>query len=252
MASADRTVIPGVSRRSDFAIDLRRCALVVVDIQKYLCPSGIGPEDEESVKFYSRHYQEQFPKVLANIVDLIAAFRSVRDQGSSNDPSATGSHPNANCSCEVIFTYLQSRTVDRRDISLDYRLSGPLLASIPTPLESDDALFLPACRPNIHGGRGDVRLPKTSCDVFVSTSLDYVLRQLGITHVVFAGQFTEQCVESAVRHAADLGYFGVVAADACACGSPTAQSDSLQRMRGYARVVDTATVLNEVRQQQQR
>jgi nicotinamidase-related amidase len=253
MAPVDRTVIPGVSRRSDVGIDLRRCALVVVDIQTYLCPSGDGPEDETSVKFYSRHYQEQFHKVLANIVDLIEAFRSVRDHGSSNEPSATGrSHPNANCSCEVIFTYLQSQTVDRRDISLDYRLSGPLLASIPTPLENDDdALFLPACRPNVLGGRGDLRLPKTSCDVFVSTSLDYVLRQLGIRHVVFAGQFTEQCVESAVRHAADLGYFGVVAADACACGSPTAQADSLHRMRGYARVVDTATVLNEVRQQQQ-
>jgi nicotinamidase-related amidase len=256
------TIIPGVSRRGDVAIDLTRCALVVVDIQKYLCPCGGGDEQSDddddkkkSLKYYSEHYQDQFPKVLSNIVELIKAFRSVRDgRDASVDQDGT-SHPTAaaaSCAaCEVIFTYLQSQTVDRRDISLDYKLSGPLLANIPTACEDDDALFLPNCRPIVgssSSSKGDLRLPKTSCDVFVSTNLDYLLRQLDIKHVVFVGQFTEQCVESAVRHAADLGYWGVVAGDACVCGSSQTQNDSLQRMRGYARVVDTETLLREIRE----
>jgi ureidoacrylate peracid hydrolase len=250
-------IIPGVSRRGDVAIDHTRCALVVVDIQRYLCPCGGDDEpgnEKNSLKYYSEHYQEQFPKVLSNIVELIEAFRSVRDardasveHGGTSQPTAAAA---ACATCEVIFTYLQSQTVDRRDISLDYKLSGPLLANIPTACEDDDALFLPNCRPIVgsSSSKGDLRLPKTSCDVFVSTHLDYLLRQLDIKHVVFVGQFTEQCVESAVRHAADLGYWGVVAGDACVCGSLEAHNDSLQRMRGYARVVDTETLLREIRE----
>jgi ureidoacrylate peracid hydrolase len=253
------TIIPGVSRRGDVAIDLTRCALVVVDIQKYLCPCGGDDEqsdDEDdkkkkSLKYYSEHYQEQFPKVLANIVELVEAFRSVRDgRDASVEPGSTAACA-ACATCEVIFTYLQSQTVDRRDISLDYKVSGPLLANIPTVSEDDEELFLPNCRPILgsSSSKGDLRLPKTSCDVFVSTNMDYLLRQLDIKHVVFVGQFTEQCVESAVRHAADLGYWGVVAGDACVCGSSKAHNDSLQRMRGYARVVDTETLLREIRRE---
>jgi nicotinamidase-related amidase len=253
------TIIPGVSRRGDVAIDLTRCALVVVDIQKYLCPCGGDDEQSDdddkknSIKYYSAHYQDQFPKVLANIIELIEAFRSVRDgRDASVDQDGTSHSTAAACAaCEVIFTYLQSQTIDRRDISLDYKLSGPLLANIPAVGENDDALFLPNCRPILGScsSKGDLRLPKTSCDVFVSTNLDYLLRQLDIKHVVFVGQFTEQCVESAVRHAADLGYWGVVAGDACVCGSSQTQNDSLQRMRGYARVVDTEMLLREIRRE---
>jgi ureidoacrylate peracid hydrolase len=54
---------------------------------------------------------------------------------------------------------------------------------------------------------------------------------------------TEQCVESAVRHAADLGYFCLVVSDACLAASQEAHDSSLRRMRGYARVVDTASEL---------
>ena len=38
-----------------------------------------------------------------------------------------------------------------------------------------------------------------------------MLRNLGVEQLVVVGQLTDQCVESAVRDAADLGYFVTVA-----------------------------------------
>jgi ureidoacrylate peracid hydrolase len=39
---------------------------------------------------------------------------------------------------------------------------------------------------------------KTSSNVFISTNIDYVLRNLGMRSVIVAGMITDQCVESAV------------------------------------------------------
>jgi ureidoacrylate peracid hydrolase len=55
-------------------------------------------------------------------------------------------------------------------------------------------------------GEDEIILPKTSADVFSSTNIDYLLRCLGVKYLLLAGCVTDQCVESAVRHACDLGY----------------------------------------------
>ena len=47
---------------------------------------------------------------------------------------------------------------------------------------------------------------KTSSNVFISTNIDCVLRNLGVRSLIIAGIMTDQCVESAVRDACDLGY----------------------------------------------
>ena len=118
-----------------------------------------------------------------------------------------------NTGCEIIFTYLESQCDDSRDVSLDYKLSGGL-ARLPCP--SSPAKFITGISP-IPGQ--DISLPKTSCSVFQSTNLDYILRNLNIEQLVVCGQLTDQCVESAVRDAADLGYLVSVVEDACAAES---------------------------------
>lgn len=214
-------VQPGVSRRTDFALRSSKAALLVIDIQKYLS--------------YAEHeYFDQFsfPRAVKSIERLVHKFRSARD----NPASATG--------CEVIFTYLQSVTKDGRDISLDYKLSGPALANIPRV--SDGDIFWKDCLPDPHSGKGDILLPKTSCSVFQSTNLDYLLRNLGIEQLVITGQLTDQCVESAVRDAADLGYFVTVVDDACAAYSATRHQTALQSMQGFCRILFADQVLSEV------
>jgi nicotinamidase-related amidase len=97
------------------------------------------------------------------------------------------------CGAQVI----ESLTADGRDRSLDYKISG-----FHVPKGSWDAQVLEAVAPTAD----EMVLPKTSSSAFMSTALDMVLRNLGIKHLMICGGLTDQCVESAVRDACDLGY----------------------------------------------
>ena len=50
---------------------------------------------------------------------------------------------------------------------------------------------------------------------FTGTSLDLVLRNLGMTTLVYTGAATDGCVESTARDGADLGYKTVLVEDGC-------------------------------------
>ena len=75
-------------------------------------------------------------------------------------------------------------------------------------------------------------LPKTSSNVFISTNIDYVLRNLGVRQLVIAGLVTDQCIESAVRDACDLGYLVTLVTDACAAYSQERHDNALARDQG--------------------
>ncbi|MBY8976931.1 cysteine hydrolase [Rhodobacteraceae bacterium NNCM2] len=128
---------------------------------------------------------------------------------------------------EVIYTVIESLTRDGRDRSLDYKLSN-----IHVPKGSPDARVIPDVGPE----DDDIILPKTSCGVFNSTNLNYVLRNLGIENVIVVGFLTDQCVDMAVRDGADLGYYMVCASDGCATHSVERHETALRAFGGYCRV----------------
>jgi ureidoacrylate peracid hydrolase len=226
-------VKPGISRRTDFPLQGKKAALLIIDIQKYLATPE-GPEDATEKAYF---YEESLPKTVRNIQKLAAAFRIVRDDPETWDQQ-TG--------CEVIFTYLQAATNTGRDISLDYKLSGPKLTNIPLSSCKEEDLFLGACMPDKITGKGDILIPKTSCSVFCSTNLDYLLRNLGVEQLVIAGQMTDQCVQSAVRDAADLGFLVSVVDDACAATSSDNHVKGLQGVEGFSRIIQAAQVMDEI------
>lgn len=61
---------------------------------------------------------------------------------------------------------------------------------------------------------GDILIPKTRYSGFFNTNIDSVLRARGIRTLVFTGVATNVCVESSLRDAFHLEYFGVVLEDA--------------------------------------
>ncbi|MFC3713352.1 pyrimidine utilization protein B [Sphingoaurantiacus capsulatus] len=61
---------------------------------------------------------------------------------------------------------------------------------------------------------GDIRLHKTRYSGFFNSQLDSVLRARGIRNIVFVGIATNVCVESTLRDAFHLEYFGVMLEDA--------------------------------------
>jgi ureidoacrylate peracid hydrolase len=61
---------------------------------------------------------------------------------------------------------------------------------------------------------GDILIPKTRYSGFFNTNIDSVLRSRGIRTLVFTGIATNVCVESSLRDAFHLEYFGIVLEDA--------------------------------------
>jgi len=138
---------------------------------------------------------------------------------------------------EVLYTVIQSLTRDGRDRSLDYKITGFHVAP-----GSWDAQVLDPIAPE----DDEIVLPKTSSSVFISTHVDYLLRNLGVRHLVLAGLLTDQCVESAVRDACDLGYLVTLVTDACATHSAERHERSLAAIRGYCRQVTSAALVHEI------
>lgn len=127
-----------------------------------------------------------------------------------------------------------------RVTSLDYRISGFRI-----PPRSWDAELLEELKGD-EGGNNSLFLPKTSCNVFLSTALDFHLRSLGVKRLVACGVVTDQCVATAVATAADLGFLVTLAEDACAATSAERHAGALRTLRGFARVRSTREVVAEL------
>lgn len=138
---------------------------------------------------------------------------------------------------EVVYTVIENLTRDGRDRSLDYRITG-----FNVPKGSWDAQVLDEIAPV-----GDEMIfSKTSSNVFVSTNIDYVLRNLGVRQLIVSGFITDQCVSSAVRHACDLGYLVTLVTDACATYSQARQDDALSSLSGYCRQMTSNELCTEL------
>jgi ureidoacrylate peracid hydrolase len=205
----------------EIAIEPARTTLLFVDVQKYNCSREGGEyaqlsaaEREERYGYFFRTMQRS---ALPNMVQLRNACR---DAG-----------------IDVAYTYIESLTADGRDRSLDYKISG-----FNVPKGSPDARMVDELAPD----DDEILFPKTSSSVFISTNIDYVLRNLGTQYLIVAGCLTDQCVDSAVRDACDLGYLVTVPTDACATLSAERHDWSLRNNRGYCRQRTTRELLDEI------
>ena len=127
---------------------------------------------------------------------------------------------------EVMYAVIENLTLDGRDRSLDYKISGINVAKGSWDAQVHDA---------IAPGEDEIVLRKNSSSVFVSTNIDYLLRSMGKRQVILCGVVTDQCVESAVRDACDLGYLVTLVPDACATQTAERQEASVRAIKGYCR-----------------
>ena len=142
-----------------------------------------------------------------------------------------------NAGVQVMYTTIESQTRDGRDRSLDYKITG-----FNVPKGSWDGKVIDQILP----GEDEIVLPKSSSSVFVSTHIDYVLRNLGVKQLVISGLITDQCVESAVRDACDLGYLVTQITDACLTYSQARHDNSIYTIRGYCRQITTEELVAEL------
>jgi len=202
-----------LTTKRDEPFQLGTVALLLVDMQRVWLEPGLDPGHPE---WTSDHYfyREVSSRVIPNQRGLLESARRA--------------------GVEVIHTIIQSLTQNGRDRSLDHKLT-PTHVPPDAPEAHPIALLAPV---------GDeILLKKTSSGVFNSTNVDYILRNLGVRHLVIAGIVTDQCVDMAVRDAADRGYLVTCAGDACAAPTPERHLHGLRVMSGYCWMTDTATVI---------
>jgi nicotinamidase-related amidase len=71
-----------------------------------------------------------------------------------------------------------------------------------------------ALLPELHQPEGALYVTKTACDAFYRTTLEALLRDLGIHHFVICGCATDYCVDTTLKNGVSRGYHITVAGDA--------------------------------------
>ena len=198
-----------------------RAALLFIDVQNFSChPNGAEWALMDASELAER--KEPFLTLMQDrVIPRMQALQSAcRGAG-----------------VEVLYTTIESLTKDGRDRSLDYKITG-----FNIPKGSWDGKVIDAISPD----DDEIVLPKSSSSVFVSTHIDYILRNLGIQQLILSGVLTDQCVESAIRDACDLGYLVTQVTDACATFSDARQAASLNAIKGYCRQITTDELIAEL------
>jgi nicotinamidase-related amidase len=207
----------------DVPLEHKSSALLFIDVQNFAVRREGGEfkdvPDAELATRYGYYFDRLKSVTIPNMQRLQRAFRAA--------------------GIEVLYTTIESLTKDGRDRSLDYKITGFLV-----PKGSNDAKVIDEIAPD----DDEIVLPKSSSSVFVSTHIDYILRNLGVRQLVISGLITDQCVESAVRDACDLGYLVTLVPDACATMSADRHEGSLRAIKGYCRQVTTAALIAEIGQ----
>jgi ureidoacrylate peracid hydrolase len=196
-------------------------ALLFVDVQNYCAHrngsewKGLSAAEREARLGY--YFEQLETRVVPNMRRLQAACRRA--------------------GVEVMYTVIESLTRDGRDRSLDYKITG-----FNVPRGSWDGKVIDAIAP----AEDEIVIPKTSSSVFISTNIDYVLRNLGTRYLILSGVVTDQCIESAARDACDLGYLVTVATDACTTMSRERHDWALRAITGYCRQRTTDELVREL------
>jgi ureidoacrylate peracid hydrolase len=208
----------GLSR--DVPVERGVAALLFVDVQNYSAEgggqyAGLAPDEIEAR--YGYFFRQLRQRAVPNMQKLQRACREAH--------------------IEVIYTVIESLTLDGRDMGLDYKISGLFC-----PKGSRDARVIDAIAP-----QGDeMVIPKTSSSPFISTNIHYLLGNLAVKHLIVSGLLTDQCIDSTVRDACDYGYLVTLVTDACATLTEQRHATSIANNCGYCRQRTTDQILAEL------
>jgi len=212
----------GAPEPEDPVLVAGKVALLVIDVQNvYLDrpdPSTLAGDDLIRYHAWTPFHERMHGTVIPSIRKLLAAFRG-RD-------------------LDVLYARIAALRHDGRDRSLSQKKPG--WNNLLLPKDEAPSQIVPAIAPE-----GDeIVVTKTTDSALTGTNLRLVLANLGITHVVCCGIFTDQCVASTVRSLADESFDVIVAEDACAAGTMELHDRELEIMNMiYCSVMSTDEVI---------
>jgi len=194
-------------------------AVLVIDIQNtYLAV----PDEADEAARWAPFFDRMNNTVIPNTADLVAFSR------------ANG--------LETLFARIACLTEDGRDRSLSQKKPG--FNYLLLPKDREDSQLVPTLQP-----RGDeITVLKTTDSALTGTNLRLILRNIGITDVIVAGIFTDQCVSSTVRSLADESFNVIVVEDCCAAATPELHRHELEIINMiYCHVVQLEDIKSMVR-----
>ena len=205
-------------RLPNFELETAKSAVLVVDMYYYEAHRdfGFGKKARElGLSHVIEYYYGRLEKlVIPRLQDIIPRFR---DGGS-----------------QIIYSRPLPAKEDGSDFCLRYRSWGLKILK-----SSREAQILDQIAPQA----GDIVLDRTTQNVFLSTNLDQILRNMGREYLVLAGVVTDNCVEAAARTAADYSYKTFVLEDCCAAFSEEAHANALKNIHLNFAIVKESTEL---------
>ncbi len=183
----------------DIILDPEKTALLVIDIQNIYLEAKLDRVDDAR---WQPFFERMNNTVIPNTASLIA---DARQRG-----------------VEVIFARIACLKQDGRDRSLSQKKPG--FNYLLLPKDGQDSQLVPELTP-----QGDeIVILKTTDSALTGTNLRLILHNMGITNVVVAGIFTDQCVSSTVRSLADESFNVVVVDDCCAAATEALHQRELE------------------------
>ncbi|MBA4207966.1 MAG: amidase [Parvibaculum sp.] len=208
----------GAPEPEDPVLEKGKVALLVIDMQNtYLDrpdPATLTGDGLALYHAWTPFHERMHGTVIPNNQRLLERFRTL--------------------GLDVLFARIACLRKDGRDRSLSQKKPG--WNNLLLPKDEEASQILPQIAPR----DGEIVVTKTTDSALTGTNLRLVLANMGITHVVCSGIFTDQCVSSTVRSLADESFDVIVVDDACAAGSMELHASELERLHMiYANVMNT-------------
>ena len=207
-----------------YPFEKHRTALIVIDMQRdFAEPGGFGESLGNDVSLIQA--------IVPTVARLIKGFR---DEGMLVIHTQECHRPD--------LSDLPPAKRDRGNPKLRIGDMGPmgriLIAGEP------GTAIIPECAPIA----GEVVIEKPGKGAFYATRLGTILKEEGITHLVFAGVTTEVCVQTTMREANDRGFTCLLAEDATESYFPEFKAAALAMIRAQGAIVGWTATTDQVLQ----
>ena len=201
------------ARPFDFNLDPKKTALIVIDMQRdFVEPGGFG----ETLGNDVTRLQAIIPATAALIAGFRKAGLTIVHTRECHRPDLADCPP---------------AKKDRGNPKLRIGDPGPMGRILISGEPGADIV------PELYPIEGEIVLDKPGKGAFYATPLGDLLKERGITQLVFAGVTTEVCVQTTMREANDRGYECLLAEDATESYFPQFKKAAIDMMTAQGAIV---------------
>jgi nicotinamidase-related amidase len=187
----------GAPEPDDLVLPFTETALLVIDVQNIYLErpdrQALSPEEQRRFDAWTPFHECMRKSVIPGIAKMLNLARKHR--------------------IECLFARIACHTKDGRDRSLSQKMPG--WNNLLLPKDEKPSQLVKELQPV-----GDeIVVTKTTDSALTGTNLRLILHNLGVSHVICCGIFTDQCISSTVRSLADESFDVVVLEDCCAAAT---------------------------------